>query len=318
MAQTESCSTSLDRVWLNETYDGDELRAQDFEMIGNGTMVLREGYSEGDYEEGFTAEISVSSAKVNRSWQDDELSERITIEGNGWLSFNGGDNNSSGGGFGEIHTFFFESLDEDGQRRAQNFQLEANASMRISGVSDFFSFDLDDLIIRERWSDDTREEQFFRATGGGEFGFEIEDDQFSIDVNGTIPLIHLESSGGETVSDTIIVDGTYDGDAEGSFGLVRQIVDSGIQENSEGVRYEVDKIQNEFWFNVSAPLGPISQEFGAEHNLTYEFTVPQEDWRNRTVRLQYVEDNGTVSDEFPPESPIIEQPTRPEASPLIS
>ena len=310
---------SLDRVWLNESYDGDELRTQDFEMTGNGTMVLREGYSEGDYEEGFTAEISVSSAKVNRSWQDDELSERIIIEGNGWLSFNGGDNNSSGGGFGEIHTFFFESLDEDGQRRAQNFHLEANASMRISGVSDFFSFDLDELIIRERWSDDTREEQFFRATGGGEFGFEIEDDQFSIDVNGTIPLIHLESSGGETVSDTIIVDGTYDGDAEGSFGLVRQIVDSGVQENSDGVRYEVDKIQNEFWFNVSAtPLGPISQEFGAEHNLTYEFKVPQEDWRNRTVRLQYVEDNGTVSDEFPPESPIIEQPTRPEASPLIS
>lgn len=310
---------SLDRVWLNESYDGDELTAQDFEMIGNGTMVLREGYSEGDYEEGFTAEISVSSATVNRSWQNDELSERITIEGDGWLSFNGGDNNSSGGGFGEIHTFFFESFDEDGQRRAQNFQLEANASLRISGASDFFSFELDDLIIRERWSDDTREEQFFKATGGGEFGFEIEDDQFSIDVNGTIPLIHLESSGGETVSDTIIVDGTYDGDAEGSFGLVRQIVDSGIQENSEGVRHEVDKIQNEFWFNVSAtPFGPISQEFGAEHNLTYEFTVPQEDWQNRTVRLQYVEDNGTVSNEFPPESPIIEQPPRPEASPLIS
>tara|TARA_B100001094_G_scaffold50339_1_gene45835 strand:- start:874 stop:3966 length:3093 start_codon:yes stop_codon:yes gene_type:complete len=310
---------SLDRVWLNETYDGDELLSQDFEMLGNGTMVLREGYSEEGYEEGFTAEISVSEASINRSWENGELSERIIIEGNGWLSFNGGDNNSSGGGFGEIHTFYFESFDEDGQRRIQNFQLEANASLRISGVSDFFSFELDDLIIRERWSDDTREEQFFRAFGGGEFGFEIDDDQFSIDVNGTIPMIHLESTGGETVSDTIIVDGTYDGDAEGSFGFVRQIVDSGIQENSEGVRYEVDKIQNEFWFNVSAtPFGPISQEFGAEHNLTYEFTVPQEDWQNRTVRLQYVEDNGSVSNEFPPESPIVEQPTRPEASPLIS
>ena len=64
--------------------------------------------------------------------------------------------------------------------------------------------------------------------------------------------------------------------------------------------HEVDKIQNEFWWNVSAtPFGPISQEFGAEHNLTYEFVVPQQDWLNRTVRLQYVEDNGTTSDEFP-------------------
>ena len=310
---------SLDRIWLNESYDGDELLSQDFEMLGNGSMTLSGGYSEDGFEEGFTAEISVSRASVNRSWNNGELSERVIIEGNGWLSFNGGDNNSSGGLFGEIHTFYFESFDQDGQRRSQNFQLEANASMRVSAASDFFSFELDDLMIRERWSDDTREEQFFRAYGGGEFGFQINDEQFNVDVNGTIPLIHLESSGGETVSDTIIVDGTYDGDAEGSFGLVRQIVDSGIQENSEGVKYQVDKIQNEFWFNVSAtPFGPISQEFGAEHNLTYEFTVPQEDWQNRTVRLQYIEDNGSVSNEFPPESPIIDQPTRPDASPLIS
>ena len=87
---------------------------------------------------------------------------------------------------------------------------------------------------------------------------------------------------------------------------MRQIVDSGVQQNSEGVRYEVDKIQNEFWWNVSAtPLDQFHKN-GAEHNLTYEFVAPQQDWLNRTVRLQYVEDNGTISDEFPPDSPIIE------------
>ena len=69
--------------------------------------------------------------------------------------------------------------------------------------------------------------------GEGDFGFEIRDDELNIDVNGTIPLVHIESNGGETVSDTIIVDGTYDGDIEGSFGLVRQIVDSGVQQNSK-------------------------------------------------------------------------------------
>ena len=309
----------LDRIWLNESYDGNDLTSQDFEMQGNGTMFLSEGNSDGSPDEGFSAQISVTSALVNRSWSDESLTESISIEGGGWLSFNGGDNESSEGGFGQIESFYFESFDENGLRRIQNFQIDANASIRVSGGSDFFSFELDDLIIRERWSDDTREEQLFRAFGGGEFGFEIRDDDFNIDVNGTIPIIHIESNGGETVSDTIIVDGTYDGDIEGSFGLVRQIVDSGVQQNSEGVPYEVDKIQNEFWWNVSAtPFGPISQEFGAEHNLTYEFIVPQQDWLNRTVRIQYVEDNGTVSDEFPPDSPIIEQPSRPQASPLIS
>tara|TARA_B100001113_G_scaffold353395_1_gene357548 strand:- start:50 stop:3151 length:3102 start_codon:yes stop_codon:yes gene_type:complete len=309
----------LDRIWLNESYDGNNLIYQDFEMLGNGSMYLTESDSEGSFDEGFSAQISVTRALVNRSWSEGSLTERIIIEGGGWLSFNGGDNESSEGGFGQIENFYFESYDEDGQRRTQNFHIDANASLRIFGGSDYFSFELDDLIIRERWSDDTREEQFFRAYGGGDFGFEIRDEEFNIDINGTIPLVHIESNGGETVSDTIIVDGTYDGDIEGSFGLVRQIIDSGIQQNSEGIPYEVDKIQNEFWWNVSAtPFGPISQEFGAEHNLTYEFVVPQQDWLNRTVRLQYIEDNGTVSDEFPPDSPILEQPSRPQASPLIS
>lgn len=309
----------LDRIWLNESYDGNNLISQDFEMLGNGSMFLSEGNSEESFEEGFSAQISVTRAVVNRSWNDGSLTERILIEGGGWLSFSGGDNESSEGGFGQIENFYFESFDENGLRRMQNFHIDANASLRILGGSDYFSFELDDLIIRERWSDDTREEQFFRAYGQGDFGFEIRDDEFNIDVNGTIPLVHIESNGGETVSDTILVDGTYDGDIEGSFGLVRQIVDSGVQQNSEGVPYEVDKIQNEFWWNVSAtPFGPISQEWGAEHNLTYEFVAPQQDWLNRTVRLQYVEDNGTISDEFPPDSPIIVNPSRPQASPLLS
>ena len=72
----------------------------------------------------------------------------------------------------------------------------------------------------------------------------------------------MQSEGGETVADTIIVDGTYDGDAEGSFGLVRRIVESDVYGNATGILFEADKIQNEFWFNVSAtPFGPIDQEW---------------------------------------------------------
>ena len=127
-------------------------------------------------------------------------------------------------------------------------------------------------------------------------------------------MIHFESQGGETVAETIRVDGTYDGDAEGSFGLIRRIVDSGSQENATGTLFEADKIENEFWFNVSAtPIGPINEEWQAEHNLTYEFTVPQTDWGNRTIRYQYIEDNGTVNNEYPEVSPIITQAEAPEA-----
>ena len=310
----------LDRVWLNETYEGQVLTIQEFEMVGNGSMMLREGYSsEEGQSEGLGIHVSISQASILRSWSDGQLTERLVIEGNGWLSFDEGDNESSGGGFGSIEVFYFETWDVDGNRRLQDLQLEANASIRLMGASDYFTFDLSEFKIREKWEDDTRVDQFFKAAGSGDFAFEIEDENFQVDVNGTVPIVHLESSGGEVTHETIIVDGTYDGDVEGSFGYVRQIVDSGPQENFNGTLFEVDKIQDEFWFNVSAtPFGPIDQEFGAEHNLTYEYVVPQEEWYNRTLRYQYVEDNGTVTNEYPEDSPVISEPERPQANTISS
>lgn len=306
---------NLDRIWLNETYDGVELLRQDFEMSGNGSLFLNtteEG--EGGESNGFSVDVQVNDVYVLRSWDEGELTERFLIDGTGWLSFGGGDNNSSGGGFGQLSSFYYETWDEDDRRRLQHLQIEANATLRLNGADrEQFSFDLDEFRILERWEDGTREEQHFLILGGGEFGFVIEDEFFEVEVNGTIPIIHFETQGGETVAETIRVDGTYDGDAEGSFGFIRRIVDSGSQENATGAMFEVDKIENEFWFNVSAtPIGPITEEWEAEHNLTYEFIVPQTDWENRTIRYQYIEDNGTVTNEYPEVSPIIMQADAPE------
>ena len=82
-------------------------------------MFLSEGNSEGSFEEGFSAQISVTRAVVNRSWNDGSLTERILIEGGGWLSFSGGDNESSEGGFGQIENFYWNPLmktDTDARR----------------------------------------------------------------------------------------------------------------------------------------------------------------------------------------------------------
>ena len=307
---------NLDRIWMNETYDGAELLRQDFEMSGNGSLFLNTTEDgEGGESNGFSVDVQVNDVYVLRSWDEGELTERFLIDGTGWLSFGGGDNNSSGGGFGQLSSFYYETWDEDDRRRLQHLQIEANATLRLNGADrEQFSFDLDEFRILERWEDGTREEQHFLILGGGEFGFVIEDEFFEVEVNGTIPVIHFETQGGETVAETIRVDGTYDGDAEGSFGFIRRIVDSGSQENATGMMFEADKIENEFWFNVSAtPIGPITEEWEAEHNLTYEFIVPQTDWDNRTIRYQYVEDNGSVTNEYPEVSPIIIQAEAPEA-----
>jgi hypothetical protein len=305
----------LDRIWLNESYDGTELMRQDFEMMGSGGLVINTT----DGGEGATINADVNEAYVLRSYQDGKVTERMMFEGDGWISINEGDNESTGGVYGEVFLLYFEIWDEDGFRRLQDLQVEANASARISVAGDFFSFELDELIFREKWEEGIRTDQYSRIFGSGQFDFIASEESPYIEVNGTIPLIHFQSEGGETVSDTIIVDGTYDGDAEGSFGLVRQIIESGVYENATGTPFEADKIRNEFWFNVSAtPFGPIDQEWEAEHNLTYEYVVPQDDWLNRTIRYTFVEDNGSAEDEFPENSPIIQNPEAPEASSFFS
>lgn len=312
--RTTTLSLDLSKVWLNESYDGSELITQDFEMLGSGSIFL----SDSEEGEGLLIEAQVKDAFIVRSWSENTLTERIRIEASGWLSFNGGSNDSSEGGFGEISLFYYETWDENGFRRLQDTQVEANVSVRISGFGDSFSFELDDFMTSERWEDGIREHQYMKMSGAGNFDFIASESPY-IEVNGTIPIINMESMGGETVSDTIIVDGSYSGDAEGSFGIVREIVDSDAYANESGEYFEADKIRNEFWFNVSAtPIGPIDQEFSAEHNLTYEYTVPQEDWDNRILKYEYVEDNGSVQYEYPPNSPTIIQPQPPASESIFS
>ena len=110
------------------------------------------------------------------------------------------------------------------------------------------------------------------------------------------------------------MDGTYDGDVSGSFGIIRLIEDKVTQRNDSGVNFEVNKIRNENWLNVSSVFMILDEEINAEHNLTYEYTVPQSYWENPTIRYQYIEDNGSTSDEFPEKSPIPVELERPTAS----
>ena len=139
---------NLETIWLNETYDGVELLQQDFEMRGNGSLFLNTNEEGTDGSSGFSVDVDVHEVWVLRSWQQGSSTERFLIDGTGWLSFNGGDNNSSGGGYGQLSSFYWETWDEDDRRRLQHLQLEANASLRLDGGSgEYFSFDLDEFRI---------------------------------------------------------------------------------------------------------------------------------------------------------------------------
>ena len=305
---------NLDKVWLNETFEKTTLIKQDFEMSGSGLISL-----DSPNGEGLIVNSNIYEAYVNRSYFDGKMSERISLNGDGNFSLDGGDSESEGGFFGNIHVFEFETWDFDGYRRLQNTKLVGNSTARLTGASEAFSFNLDDFIYDEQWSEGIRINQHQLIKGSGDFSFLASDEDPYILFNGTIPNFHLESEGGETIFDTLIMDGTYSGDAEGSFGLVRKIEDSGTYKNDSGELHIADKIRNEYWFNVSAtPFIPLNEELVAEHNLTFEYTSPQIDWENRTFRFTFVEDNGSVIDEYVPNSPIIRQADSPEANPIFS
>ena len=298
----------LDHVWMNETYEGTEITRQIFEMHGTGSLL----FDSDDGENNLSVEANVYDAYILRDWENGVLTERLRLEANGEVSFNGGSNNSSTGAFGTLSVFYIETWDEGGLRRLSDTQIEADMNIRIQTATDTFTFELDEFKTREKWLDGVREEKALKIKGSGDFGFLIEDQQFQVQVNGTVADIHIEQLGGEVVEDRLIVDGEYTGTASGSFGLVRLIEDSTTEDNGDGTRYEVDVMRNEFWLNISGtPIGPIGEEIQAEHNLTFEYTVPQIDWSNRTIRYMYVEENGNTTNEYPENSPIEQEPVRP-------
>ncbi len=299
----------LDRIWMNETYEGTEITRQIFEMEGSGALIYQRGADGEDID----IEANVHQAYILRDWENGVLTERLVLEATGYLSYNGGSNNSTEGAYGELSVFYLETWDEDGVRRLSDTQIDANMSIRMQSPQESFTFELDEFRMREKWLNGVRTEQSMKIKGDGEFGFLVDEGQWQVQVNGTIPDLHIEQLGGEVIQDRIIVDGEYTGDASGSFGLVRWIEESTVQENADGDKYEVDVMRNEFWLNISGtPIGPISQEIEAEHNLTFEYTVPQTDWENRTIRYLYVEDDGNTTNEYPERSPIQKQPERPE------
>ncbi len=296
----------LEKVWLNQTYFEEELANQEFEMMGNGTLDT--------IQDGLDISVNVTNALYNRTLSQDIFTEHLIIEGNGFVElFN--NNDSEGLSItGLISTFYFESFDSDGTRDYQQINLAASATSLIEFSDSNIELELEEFRFNDLWIYGVQEEQLLKYVGNADFNFVVSEQPY-IYANGTVDKLHFEERDGLIIVDTLRVDGTYSGDASGSFGIIRFIEDTVSQKNSSGVNFEVNEIRAESWLNVSS-LGdfPIDQELTAEHNLTYEFTVPQSSWENKTIRYLYIEDNGSTSNEYPEVSPIPIEPERPLAT----
>ncbi len=265
-------------------------------------------------QDGLNISVNVTEAFYNRTLLQDSYTEHLLVDGHGMLYFLDNSDNESLFISGDISSFYFESLDSDGLREYQNINLEADATSFIDFADGNIDLELEEFRYKDLWINGVQEEHLLKYIGNAEFNALISEEAPYIYTNGTVDSLHFEDRNGFILHDTLRVDGTYDGDVSGSFGIIRLIEDKTTQQNLSGTNFEVNKIRNENWLNVSSVFMIVDEEINAEHNLTYEYTVPQSYWENPIVRYQYIEDNGSSSDYFPEESPIQVDVERPSSS----
>tara|TARA_B110000881_G_scaffold216538_1_gene232310 strand:- start:782 stop:2854 length:2073 start_codon:yes stop_codon:yes gene_type:complete len=140
-------------------------------------------------------------------------------------------------------------------------------------------------------------------SGSGTFGFAGEDGEGGdIIVNGTVYSLIEASENGLITDRYLHLDGTFSGDADGSFGVLNQIEASGNWQNSSGTEYPVNIILEENWLNLSAVAGANAFQ---NHNKTWNYEVPNIEWENQTIYRKW-ESTGfdnDQGDEYPENSP---------------
>ncbi len=307
-SSTMDLNLTLDRVWRNQSSIGGVVTSTVFDASGYGSLILI------DTSGGLRSVVTttVSEASLNRSVVLGVVDERLRIEANGSLSVNEDDQEEAGGQYdldGTVSVLLLELWDENGTRRLDHQQVEAQANLVLIEDGTRMDLDLDAFSSLQRWEDGVRVDQHELLKGEGTFGFEDQDENATMVVNGTVHRFHQESVDGITTQDTLHVDGTLSGDVQGTFGVVRGIEATTTTMNASGVTFDVNVIHQEDWFNISGLGGGSFLDgagVGAHHNESWSYDVVGIDYDNRTVRLIWEQTGPDPSegDERPPRSPV--------------
>lgn len=313
---TMDLNLTLDRVWRNQTSLAGVVTSTVFDATGYGTLVLL------DTSGGLRSVVTttVSEASLNRSVVLGVVDERLRLEANGTIAVNEEDASEAGGQYdldGTVSVLLLELWDENGTRRLDHQQVEAQATLVLIEDGTRMDLDLDAFTSLQRWEDGVRIDQHEVLKGEGTFGFEDQDENATMIVNGTVHRFHQESLNGITTEDTLHVDGTLSGDVQGTFGVVRGIEATTTTMNASGVTFDVNVIHQEDWFNITGMGGGSflgGAGLGSHHNESWSYDVIGIDYDNRTVRLIWEQTGPDPSegDERPARSPVPVEPQAPE------
>ncbi len=301
----------LNSVWKNESTQDGVMVAQTFDARGDGTIGVGNDGEEGDVQ----ILGIISDAWINRSTVNGIVDERFRLEANGTISLDSNEDGESMNLDGELAVLLIETWDSDGVRRLSHTQFEATADLVMENNDTRMDISLNTFESLERWEDGVRVDHLNKMIGGGTFGFSGEDENASVQINGTIHDFHQEQEDGLVTVDDIHVDGIITGDAQGTFGVLRTIEDTTTQANETGVMYDVIIVHQEDWFNITgiAALPNSDLGAGAHYNESWSYDAKQADWENRTIRTVWSQTGPDPSsgDEIHSNSPIQNSPEAP-------
>ena len=301
----------LDSVWKNETTVDGIMTGQVFDARGSGIIGL-----DTDGEEG-AVDIDgvVSDAWINRSMVNGIVDERFRLEANGSISILSEEDEETMDLSGDLAVLLIETWDSNGTRRLSHTQFEATADLILENNDSRMDLSLDTFESLDRWEDGVRTDHLNKMIGHGTFGFSGDDENASVQINGTIYDFHQEQEDGIVTVDDLHVDGIITGDAQGNFGVLRTIEDYTTQDNDSGVSYDVVIVHQEDWFNLTGITALPNSDLGAgaHHNESWSYDARQSDWDNRTLRTVWSQTGPDPSsgDEIHSNSPIQNAPEEP-------
>ena len=301
----------LNSVWKNETTVDGLMIAQTFDARGNGTIGVGNDGEDGQIQILGT----VSDAWINRSTLDGVVDERFRLEANGTISLDASEDGEMMDLSGDLAVLLIETWDSDGVRRLSHTQFEATADLVMENNDTRMDITLNTFESLERWEDGIRTDHLNKMIGEGTFGFSGEDENASVQINGTIHDFHQEQEDGIVTVDDLHVDGIITGDAQGTFGVVRSIEDTTTQANETGTMFDVIIVHQEDWFNITgiAALPNSDLGAGAHYNESWSYDAKQADWDNRTIRTVWSQTGPDPSsgDDIHSNSPIQNTPEAP-------
>jgi len=294
---------NLNKIWLNETMEGSELTSQIFEMAGTGNMTV----SSEDEGENTIIQASVVDSYILRSMVDGIIEEQMRLEANGNLNISSVSPDAEMYIDGEVSLLLVEMHDIDGVRVLDHTQFEATAEMEMESNGSYIYIDLEQLYNIDREENGVMVLQHSKFLGDGTFYFsDTNDDNGSIVIDGDVLIFHQESVNGSKTADSIHIDADITGATTGEFGLLRRIDGTGQTANSTGAMWDVNRIHEENWFNLTGGglldgLGPSQY-----YNETWDHEVVYDNYTNRTIYFNWYEqsDDPSQGEEWPEGSPI--------------